>query len=61
MERTNVRVGGGAPIDDGGIWLDGHTAFFSHDTSELALSKQFASRRSLLAKHLHVIRQKGAM
>ena len=61
MERTNVRVGRGAPIDDDGIWLDGHTTFFSQDTSELELSKQFAGRRSLLAKHLHVFRQKGTM
>ena len=61
MERTNVRVGRGVPIGDDGIWLDGHTTNNSTDTSELALSKQFAQRRSLLAKHLHVFRQKGAM
>jgi hypothetical protein len=61
MERSNVRVGRGVPIGDDGIWLDGHTANNSTDTSELALSKQFAKRRSLLAKHLHVFRQKRAM
>ena len=32
-----------------------------HRHIDLALSKQFAKRRSLLAKHLHVFRQKGAM
>jgi hypothetical protein len=61
MERTNVRVGRGAPIGDDGIFLDGHTMFYSTDTSESALSRKFAARRSLLAKHLHVLRQKGAM
>ncbi len=61
MERTNVRVGRGVPIGDDGIWLDGHTTNYSTDTSDLALSKQIAIRRSLLAKHLHVFRQKGAM
>ena len=59
MERTNVTVGRGAPIGDDGIWLDGHTTFYSADSSELALSKKFASRRALLAKHLYVFRQKG--
>ena len=61
MERTNVRVGRGAPIGDDGIFLDGHTTFYSTDTSELALLQKFAARRSWLAKHLHVLRQKGAM
>ena len=61
MERSNIRVGRGVPIGDDGIWLDGHTTNHSTDTSDLALSKQFAERRSLLAKHLHVFRQKGAM
>ena len=40
MERTNVTVGRGAPIGDDGIWLDGHTTFYSADSSELALSKK---------------------
>jgi hypothetical protein len=61
MERSNVRVGRGLPIGDDGIWLDGHTTNNSTDTSELAQSKQFAKRRSLLAKHLHVFRQKRAI
>jgi len=61
MERSNVRVGRGVPIGDDGIWLDGHTTNNSTDTSELALSKQFAKRRSLLAKHLYVFRQKRPM
>ena len=60
MERTNVRVGRGLPIGDDGIWLDGHTTM-STDTSELELSKKFAKRRALLAEHLYVFRQKGAM
>ena len=61
MERTSLRVGRGAPIGGDGIFLDGHTTFYSPDTSELALSQKFAARHSLLAKHLHVFRQKGAM
>ena len=59
MERSDIRVG--VLIGDDGIWLDGHTTNYSTDTSDLALSKQFTQRRSLLAKHLHVFRQKGAM
>ena len=63
MERNNVRVGRGGPIGDDGIWLDGHISNYSTSTStsEMALSRKFAKRRSLLAKHLHVFRQKGAM
>ena len=61
MTRTNVRVGRGAPIGCDGIWLDGHTTHYSTDTSDLVLSRKFATRRSLLAKHLHVFRQKGAV
>jgi len=61
MERSDVRVGWGVPIGDDGIWLDGHTTNISTDTSEFALSKQFAKRRSLLAKHLYVFRQKRPM
>ena len=61
MERSNVRVGRGVLIGDDGIWLDGHTTNVSTDTSELALSKQFAKRHSLLAKHLYVFHQKRPM
>ena len=61
MTRTNVRVGRGAPIDGDGIWLDGHTTHDSRDASDLALSRKFARRRSLLATHLQVFRQKGAI
>jgi len=51
MERTNIRVGRGVLIGNDGIWVDGHTTNYSTDTSVLALSKQFAKRCSLLAKH----------
>ena len=61
MTRTNVRVGRGAPIDGDGIWLDGHTMHDSRDASDLALSRKFARMRSLLATHLQVFRQKGAI
>jgi hypothetical protein len=62
MEQMNVRVGRGVPIADDGIWLDGHTTFHSPDTSDLALSRNFARRHSLLlAKFFYVLCQKGAM
>ena len=59
MVRNNVRVGRGYPIGDDGLWLDGHTVIVDKNASERFLSIQFGMRRSLLAKHLHVFRQKG--
>ncbi len=63
VERNNVRVGWGGPVRDDGICLDGHTSNYSTNTStsEMMLSRKFAKQRSLLARHLQVFRQKGAM
>lgn len=60
MERSNIRVGCGGPIGDDGIWLDGHTSMFTNAT-DVAMLVKFVKIRSLLAKHLYVFRQKGAI
>ena len=60
MERNTVRVGRGAPIGTDGIWLDGNTVA-TEPTADILFSLQFAKRRSLLAKHLKVLRKKGAL
>ena len=57
MERDPVCVGRGAPIGTDGIWLDGNTV--ATEATDVMLSLQFAKRRSLLAKHLLVLRKKG--
>mgnify|MGYP006160651087 FL=1 len=57
MERNTVRVGRGAPIGTDGIWLDGNTV--ATEATDVMWSLQFAKRRSLLAKHLLVLRKKG--
>jgi hypothetical protein len=57
MERNRVRVGRGAPIGTDGVWLDGNTV--AHEATDVMQSMQFAKRRSLLAKHLVVLRKQG--
>ncbi len=57
MERNRVRVGRGAPIRTDGVWLDGNTV--ATEATDLIQSMQFAKRRSLLAKHLYVLRKQG--
>ena len=57
MERNLVRIGRGAPIGTDGIWLDGNTV--ATEAADIMWSLQFAKRRSLLAKHLLVLRKKG--
>ncbi len=61
MVRNSMRVGRGYPIGDDGLWLDGNTVNVDTNASERFLSTQFGMRRSLLAKHLHVFRQKGPL
>jgi hypothetical protein len=61
MERNNVRVGCGYPIGDNGVWLDGHTVNVDTNSSERFLLIKFGMRRSLLAKHLRVFREKGTI
>ena len=57
MERNNVRVGRGVPIGTDGTWLDENTV--ATEAADVMLPLQFAKRRSLLAKHLLVLRKKG--
>ena len=57
MERNPVRVGRGAPIGTDGIWLDGNTV--ATEATDVMWSLQFAKRRSMLAKHLLILRKKG--
>ena len=60
MERNTVRVGRGAPIGTDGIWLDGSTV--ATEATDIMMSLlQFAKRRSLLAKHLLVLRKNGSI
>ena len=74
MERSNVRIGRGAPIDDDGIWLSGLTSeerlrvemdedgddeIEDYSDEDRELSQAFLQRRQLLVKHLHIFRQKG--
>jgi hypothetical protein len=63
MERTNVRVGHGAPISVDGIWLSGTTEVEPEATEEndRNLSVQFLHRRSLFVDHLHLFLKKGAI
>ena len=63
MERTNVRVGCGAPIGVDGIWLSGTTEVEPEATEEndRDLSVQFLHRRSLLINHLHLFRKKKSI
>ena len=74
MERSNVRIGRGAPIDDDGIWLSGLTSeerlrvemdedgddeIEDNSDKDCELSQVFLQRWQLLVKHLHIFRQKG--
>ena len=74
MERSNIRIGRGAPIDDDGIWLSGLTSeerlrvemdedgddeIEDYTDEDRELSQAFLQRRQLLVKHLHIFHQKG--
>ena len=70
MERSNVRVGRGAPIDDDGIWLSGMTEKEwdeeeekdnedEEEESGRVISQAFLQRWQLLVKHLHIFLPKG--
>jgi len=58
MEKTNVRVGCGAPMGDDGIWLSGPRDVKPEETDRL-LSMLFEQRRFLLVNHLHLFRKLG--
>jgi len=77
MERSNVRVGRGAPIDYDGIWLSGMTEEEKREQEEMdeedkeeseeeseedrELSQAFLQRRGLLVTHLHLFRKNGTI
>ena len=61
MERNNVRVGCGYPIEDDGVWLDGHTTNPDINATDRFLSVRFGMRRLLLATYLCVFQEKGAI
>jgi hypothetical protein len=77
MERSNDRVGRGAPIGDDGIWLSGMTEEEKQQQEEMdeedkeeseeeseedrELSQAFLQRRGLLVTHLHLFCKKGAI
>jgi hypothetical protein len=61
MERNNVRVGCGYPIEDDGMWLDGHTTNPDINAMDRFLSVRFEMRRLLLATHPCVFQEKGAI
>jgi hypothetical protein len=58
MDRTNSRVGCGAPMGDDGIWLSGPRDVEPEETDRV-LSTQFYQRRNLLVNHLYLFRKKG--
>jgi len=57
MERNCVRVSHGAPIGTDGIWLDGNVV--ETEATDVIAINAVCKRRSLLAKHLLVLRKKG--
>jgi hypothetical protein len=58
MDRTNSRVGRGAPMGDDGICLSGPRDVEPEETDRV-LSTQFDQRRNLLVNHLYLFRKKG--
>ena len=59
MARNHVRAGRGYPIDNDGLWLDGHTVNGDNNATDRLLLIQFRQRRQLLANHLRVFRKEG--
>ncbi len=61
MERNVQRCHRGGPMDaNGGMWLEGPTPD-NPVNSGRSLENRFSSRRSILAKHLQVFRQRGGI
>ena len=62
-DNTNVRVGRGRPIGNDGLWLSANNnpatvGTYSEGESKF-LSSEFALRRTLLATHRMVFRDRG--
>jgi hypothetical protein len=61
MERNVQRCHRGGPMDaNNGMWLEGPTPD-NPVSSRRSLEHRFSSRRSILAKHLQVFRQRGGI
>ncbi len=56
MERHNVQVGRGGPLENDGIWLSGNTATDHDVETNTILGNKFVMRRAILAMHLRVLR-----
>ena len=59
MVRNHVRAGRRYPINNEGLWLDGHTVNVDNNATDRLLLIQFGMRRQLLANHIRVFRQEG--
>jgi hypothetical protein len=59
MVCNHVRAGRGYPINNDGLWLDGHTVAVDNNATDRLLLIQFGKRRQLLANHLHLFRKEG--
>jgi hypothetical protein len=59
MVRNHVRAGRGYPMNNDGLWLDGHTINVDNNATDRLLSIKFGVRRQLLAIHLRVLRKEG--
>jgi hypothetical protein len=59
MVRNHVRAGHGYPINNNGLWFDGHTFNADNNATNRLLLIQFGMRRKLLANHLCVFRKEG--
>ncbi len=56
-----MRVGRGYPFEDDGVWLEGHTTNPDTNATDRFLSVRFGMKRLLLASHLCVFQEKGAI
>ena len=59
MEKHNVWVGRGGPLENDGIWLSGNTATDHDVETNTILANKFVRRRAILAMHLRVLRDIG--
>jgi hypothetical protein len=59
MEKHNVWVGRGGPLENNGIWLSGNTATDHDVETNTILANKFVRRRAILAMHLRVLRDIG--
>jgi hypothetical protein len=61
MVRNHVRSGRGYPINNNGLWLDGHTVNVDNNATDRVLSIQFGMRRKILENHLCVFQKQGTI